>query len=110
MDAPEPSALDAAKARRVRVTAIACASFAVGMVGLAFAAVPLYDLFCKATGYGGTPKIYAGPSTSTADRVVTVRFDANVAPGIAWRFSPEATQVEAKLGETKTVFYRLTNT
>jgi cytochrome c oxidase assembly protein subunit 11 len=97
-------------ARRRRWTAVACVVTVAGMAGMAFAAVPLYRLFCQATGYGGTPVVGRGPSSSVADRVVAVRFDANVAPGLAWRFAPETPEIAARLGETKTVFYRITNT
>lgn len=92
-------------------TAIACAGLAVGMVGLAFASVPLYDAFCKATGYDGTPR--QGPALASAARTddsMVVHFDTNVAPGLPWKFAPEANTVEAKLGETKTVFFRVQNT
>jgi cytochrome c oxidase assembly protein subunit 11 len=97
--------------RSAKRTAIACAGLAVGMVGLAFASVPLYDAFCKATGYDGTPR--QGPALSAAatrtDDSMVVHFDTNVAPGLAWKFAPEASSVEAKLGETKTVFFRVQN-
>ncbi|MEL6063070.1 MULTISPECIES: cytochrome c oxidase assembly protein [unclassified Methylobacterium] len=93
-------------------TALACAGLAVGMVGLAFASVPLYDAFCKATGYDGTPR--QGPalaaSAARADDGMVVHFDTNVAPGLPWKFAPETNSVEAKLGETKTVFFRVQNT
>lgn len=93
-------------------TALACAGLAVGMVGLAFASVPLYNAFCKATGYDGTPR--QGPalaaSAARTDDSMVVHFDTNVAPGLPWKFAPEASSVEAKLGETKTVFFRVQNT
>ena len=93
-------------------TALACAGLAIGMIGLAFASVPLYDAFCKATGYDGTPR--QGPALAApaarADDSMVVHFDTNVAPGLAWKFAPEANRVEAKLGETKTVFFRVQNT
>ncbi|WP_267420859.1 cytochrome c oxidase assembly protein [Methylobacterium sp. GC_Met_2] len=93
-------------------TALACAGLAVGMVGLAFASVPLYDAFCKATGYDGTPR--QGPalaaSAARADDSMVVHFDTNVAPGLPWKFAAETNSVEAKLGETKTVFFRVQNT
>jgi cytochrome c oxidase assembly protein subunit 11 len=93
-------------------TALACAGLAAGMVGLAFASVPLYDAFCKATGYDGTPR--QGPALTVADaraddRMV-VHFDTNVAPGLPWKFVPEVRRIEAPLGETKTVFFRVKNT
>ncbi|MCJ2063912.1 cytochrome c oxidase assembly protein [Methylobacterium sp. J-088] len=93
-------------------TALACAGLAVGMVGLAFASVPLYDAFCKATGYDGTPR--QGPALAAtaarADDSMVVHFDTNVAPGLPWKFAAETNSVEAKLGETKTVFFRVQNT
>lgn len=95
-------------------TALVCAGVAMGMTGLSFAAVPLYDLFCKATGFGGTPKIAsqalgtAGAST-ILERTMSVRFDANVAPGLGWRFEPESPEIKLRIGETKTVFYKITN-
>ena len=98
--------------RTVRWTVIACAGVVAGMTGLAFASVPLYDLFCKATGYDGTPR--KGPAlTASADaaatKPVTVRFDTNVAPNLSWRFQPEAPSVVAVPGETKTVFFKVRN-
>ena len=93
-------------------TAFLCAGVAAGMVGLAYASVPLYDAFCKATGYDGTPR--QGPALSAAaaqaDDAMIVHFDTNVAPGLSWRFAPEVPQVKAKLGETTTVFFRVRNT
>lgn len=95
--------------KRARGTAYACAGLALGMVGLAYASVPLYDLFCRVTGYDGTPLVGSAPSGQTLGRPITVRFDANVAPGLRWRFLPETPEIEAKLGETKTVFYKVRN-
>jgi cytochrome c oxidase assembly protein subunit 11 len=80
------------------------------MTGLAFASVPLYDLFCRMTGFGGTPMVRAANDTRLSDRAITVRFDANVAPGLGWTFTPEVPTVTARLGETKTVSYKVTNT
>lgn len=97
-------------ARNVRLTALACGAFALGMVGVAFASVPLYDLFCKATGFDGTPIVGTGPSARLADDAVDVRFDVNVQPGLPWRFAPEVPRVKVRLGETQTVFFKVTNT
>jgi cytochrome c oxidase assembly protein subunit 11 len=94
---------------RTRRTAFLCAGFALGMVGLAYASVPLYDLFCRVTGYDGTPVVGTAGASRVLDRTITVRFDANVAAGLNWRFTPEAPQIEARLGETKTVFYKVRN-
>ena len=100
---PDPS-------RPMRRTALACAGLAAGMVGLAYASVPLYDLLCKVTGFDGTPIVRASNGSSVVDRTITVRFDANVAPGLPWRFAPETPEVKVKLGETTTVAYKVTNT
>ena len=92
-----------------RRTALLCAGFAAGMLGLAYASVPLYDLFCRVTGYDGTPLAGKAPASKVLDRTVAVRFDANVAPGLGWRFTPETPQIRVRLGETQTVFYKVRN-
>jgi cytochrome c oxidase assembly protein subunit 11 len=94
----------------MRRTVFACLGVVAGMGGLAYASVPLYDLFCKVTGFGGTPVVRAGNGSEVADRTIAVRFDANVSPGLKWRFAPETPEVKVKLGETTTVYYRVTNT
>jgi cytochrome c oxidase assembly protein subunit 11 len=104
-ETPSPIALD----RRIRRTALACAAVVGGMVGLAYASVPLYDLFCKVTGFDGTPMVRTASSGEVLDRTIAVRFDANVAPGLNWRFSPEAPEIKVKVGETTTVMYRVRN-
>jgi cytochrome c oxidase assembly protein subunit 11 len=76
----------------------------IGMVGLAYASVPLYSLFCRATGYGGTTQRAEANLTGVLDREVVVRFDANVV-GLPWVFRPEQPQVHVKLGETATVSF-----
>jgi cytochrome c oxidase assembly protein subunit 11 len=91
-------------------TAFACVGIAVGMVGLAYASVPLYDLFCKVTGFGGTPIVRDANGSQVTDRTIAVRFDSNVAPGLPWRFAPEQPEVKVRLGETTTVTYKVTNT
>ncbi len=100
---------DPVLARRLRRTAATCAAVVLGMVALAYAAVPLYDLFCRVTGFNGTPVAGSGPTGQALDRTVKVRFDANVAPGLNWRFTPEIAEIDARLGETQTVFYRVRN-
>jgi cytochrome c oxidase assembly protein subunit 11 len=80
------------------------------MGGLAYASVPLYDLFCKVTGFAGTPVVREGNAANVMDRTISVRFDANVSPGLKWAFSPETPEVKVKLGETTTVLYKVTNT
>jgi cytochrome c oxidase assembly protein subunit 11 len=95
--------------RDARVGAI-CGAVAVGMVGLAYAAVPLYTLFCQVTGFGGTTQRAKAPSAVVLDRTITVRFDANVAPGLGWRFEPVQRTVDVRIGENALIFYRATNT
>jgi cytochrome c oxidase assembly protein subunit 11 len=104
-----PSPHDPALTQRLRRTAVTCIGIVAGMVGLAYAAVPLYDLFCRVTGFDGTPVVGAGPAGRVLERTVKVRFDANVAPGLNWRFAPEIAEIEAKVGETQTVFYKVRN-
>lgn len=89
--------------------ALACVAVVGLMIGASFAAVPLYRLFCQTTGFGGTPLVGQEANAHVVDRAIDVRFDANVAPGVTWKFEPEQPQVSVKLGETKTVFYKITN-
>ena len=81
------------------------------MVGLAFASVPLYRLFCQVTGYGGTTQVAeAAPQTASSSLApVSVRFDANVNPKLPWRFEPVTAPVSLVPGEEITVLYRATN-
>ncbi|MBC7637403.1 MAG: cytochrome c oxidase assembly protein [Acetobacteraceae bacterium] len=81
----------------------------VGMVGLSFAAVPLYRAFCAATGYGGTPQIGPGSSPGVTEALITVRFDANTAPSLPWYFAPAQAQTTLRLGEEQVAFYTARN-
>ena len=94
---------------RDAVVAASCGAFVAMMVGMSYAAVPLYDWFCRTTGFNGTTQVSkAGPAT-VLDRKVTVRFDANVGAGLPWKFVPERNQIEARLGDVITVDYIVTN-
>lgn len=79
------------------------------MVGLAYASVPLYELFCRVTGFGGTTQVAAAAPGRVLARTITVRFDANRDGNLPWRFEPLQREVTAQLGEEKLVFYRATN-
>jgi cytochrome c oxidase assembly protein subunit 11 len=79
------------------------------MLGLTAEAVPLYRMFCAATGYGGTPQIGPARSSSVVDRTVTVRFNADTNPGLPWEFRPEQPSVTLKLGEEQVAFYSARN-
>ncbi|WP_420103075.1 cytochrome c oxidase assembly protein [Bosea sp. (in: a-proteobacteria)] len=103
-----------ARPKNMGRTALVCVGVVFGMLGASFAAVPLYDLFCKATGFGGTPRIGTAQIGTAAtgtvlDRTMSVRFDANVAPGLGWKFEPESPEIQAQVGITQTVFYKVTN-
>ena len=84
-----------------------------GMLGLSYAAVPLYQAFCKATGFAGTPLVAKegaqGVDRPVIARTVEVRFDTNTDANLPWRFEPEQRSVKVHLGEEKLVFFRATN-
>ena len=92
-----------------RRAAMALSVVVAAMVGLAFASVPLYQLFCQVTGYGGTPKVKVAAGDSVSTREIEVRFDANVNRDMPWRFKPAQGHVTVKLGEPKLAFYRARN-
>jgi len=79
------------------------------MIGMAFAAVPLYNLYCKVTGFGGTPQIVEAATKSVGERVMTVRFNSDVSPDMPWAFEPLQREVQVRVGEEKMIFYRATN-
>jgi cytochrome c oxidase assembly protein subunit 11 len=79
-----------------------------GMTSLAFASVPLYRMFCAATGYGGTPQI-GGVSPGMVAKTVTVRFNADTNPGLPWKFGPVQKSVSVALGEEKLAIYTARN-
>lgn len=95
--------------KRNQRTLVSLAMLATGMICLAYAAVPLYQMFCQVTGFGGASKRVEAASTATSDRIVTVRFDANTDPALPWKFEPVQRSVEAKLGENMLIFYRAKN-
>jgi cytochrome c oxidase assembly protein subunit 11 len=100
---------NAPKSRKDALIAGACGAFVAGMVGAAYAAVPVYNWFCRTTGFGGTPQVATAAPTHVVDRKLQIRFDANVAGGLPWRFEPEQNSVDVKVGEVVTVNYRVVN-
>jgi cytochrome c oxidase assembly protein subunit 11 len=100
---------DLSRSRLIRLTLFACVAGVGLMVGAAYAAVPLYKLFCKVTGYGGTTQVATAPSSEVTDRTVKIRLDANVSNGLSWNFRPEKAVVPVKIGETATIFYHIEN-
>ncbi len=103
------SANRTAASRRDLAVAALCGVMVAGMVGMSYAAVPLYDWFCRTTGFGGTTQVATAAPDKTMDRFITVRFDANVGPGLPWRFEPERRSIDVRLGEVVTVNYTVTN-
>ncbi|MGJ4958169.1 cytochrome c oxidase assembly protein [Bradyrhizobium sp. HKCCYLRH2015] len=87
-----------------------CGAVAVLMVGAAYAAVPFYNWFCRATGFNGTTQVAtSAPSAAPLARRISVRFDSNVAGGLPWKFEPEKTEIDVAIGEVVTVYYKVTN-
>ena len=106
------SAMDSTRAealkRRNRRMGIGIAAVAAGMVGVSFAAVPLYDLFCRVTGYNGTvQRGLAAPGAT--DRTITVRFAAQTDRNLPWRFQAEQAAMSVRLGEEGLAFYSASN-
>jgi cytochrome c oxidase assembly protein subunit 11 len=91
--------------RRHRTVALACAAFAAAMVGAAYASVPLYNWFCRTTGFGGIPLVAKVAPAAPIARKITVRFDGNVAGGLPWAFAPEKNEIEIAVGETVLFHY-----
>lgn len=89
---------------------MAALGLAVTMLGAAYAAVPLYEMFCRVTGFGGTTQRATVAPSEVLDQTMTVRFDATVNSGLAWSVSPVERTVDVRLGETRVVNYRATNT
>jgi cytochrome c oxidase assembly protein subunit 11 len=79
------------------------------MVGAAYAAVPFYNWFCRATGFQGTTQVASSAPGNVLERKITIRFDANVAGNLPWRFAPDQTSIEARIGEVVTVGYSVVN-
>jgi cytochrome c oxidase assembly protein subunit 11 len=94
---------------RDAAVAFACGGFVAVMVGVSFAAVPLYSWFCRTTGFGGTTQVAKTAPEQVSGRVITVRFDSNVAPGLPWSFEPERRTIDVRLGEVVTVYYAVRN-
>lgn len=95
---PQPDRDRKANYANLRVVAV-CLVLLAAMGGAAAASVPLYRIFCQVTGYGGTTRVATATGHNAIDRKVTVRFDANVAPGLRWKFFPLKRSVTVKLGE-----------
>jgi cytochrome c oxidase assembly protein subunit 11 len=95
--------------RRMAVTAAIVSATVAGMTCLAFAAAPLYDAFCRITGYGGTTQTAESAPAQALDRRIEVRFDSNVAPGLPVEFAPSQRTETLRIGATGLAFYRVRN-
>jgi len=95
--------------RRNAATGLVLAGVALGMVGMAFAAVPLYSLFCQVTGYGGTSQVAVAAPGAVEGRMITVQFDASIASGMPWKFKPVQREITVRIGEEHLAFYSAHN-
>lgn len=93
--------------RNARV-ALICLAFAFGMVGAAYAAVPLYRIFCQVTGFDGTVRRAEAAPTKAIDRTITVRFDTNVR-GVPFDFDPQVRTQDIQIGKPALAFFKVTN-
>jgi cytochrome c oxidase assembly protein subunit 11 len=91
-----------------RVAALA-GGLAIAMVGLAYASVPLYRMFCQATGFGGTTQVAAAPTTAPTTQDISVRFDSNVSADMGWTFLPKQNTLTVKIGEPAMAYFTATN-
>jgi cytochrome c oxidase assembly protein subunit 11 len=87
-----------------------CFGVAFAMLGLSYASVPLYRIFCQVTGFAGTPRTYSEASIEVASGSIEVRFDANVGQGLPWEFKPRDGKTTVRLGENAQIFYVARNT
>nr|HEV8008799.1 cytochrome c oxidase assembly protein [Bradyrhizobium sp.] len=95
---------------RDAMVAAICGFVVVLMIGASYAAVPFYNWFCRTTGFNGTTQVAtAAPTAAPLARRIAVRFDSNVAGGLPWKFEPEQTEIEIRIGEVATVYYTVTN-
>jgi cytochrome c oxidase assembly protein subunit 11 len=92
-----------------RKLVVSLAGVAIGMLMLAYASVPLYRLFCQVTGFGGTTQVAVSAPITIADRVFTVRFNADTDPNLPWQFTPFEKEVRVHVGENRLIAYRAKN-
>jgi cytochrome c oxidase assembly protein subunit 11 len=95
--------------RRHSILALSLVGLVAGMVGLSFASVPLYRVFCQVTGYGGTPQRAEKAPGEVLDRTITIRFDGNVDHSLPWTFAPVQQTMDVKIGETALAFFKASN-
>jgi cytochrome c oxidase assembly protein subunit 11 len=101
--------LKPAASRRSTATALSLVLVAAGMGGLAYASVPLYQLFCQVTGYGGTTQTAAAAPAEIGERVIKVRFNADTGRDMPWRFHPAQREIAVRVGEPALAYYEASN-
>lgn len=106
---PDPTHDRPQDGRRNTRLALALAGVVFGMVGLSFAAVPLYDLFCRVTGYGGTTQVAEAAPEAASEREVRIRFNADTNQRLPWSFRPEVRETTLRIGESGLIFYHAKN-
>lgn len=106
LERPDPAVL----ARKNKRLAFASFGFVAFMLGVSFAAVPLYDLFCRVTGFGGTPMIGQAAPAAPGEATITVRFNANTQPNLPWQFAAQSRAMTLRVGEEGLAFYTARNT
>lgn len=102
--------MTSARDRRNLQTAALSAGVAAAMVGLAYASVPLYSLFCQVTGFGGTTQRADAAPAKSIDRLMKIRFDSNMAGSLGWDFKPSQIEMVVKVGEEYLAHYHARNT
>jgi len=107
VEVSQPGLSDPERKRNAKV-AVVCAVCFFGMIGAAYAAVPIYRAFCQITGFDGTPRRADAGSDTVLGKTLTIRFDANVRD-LPWSFTAEQTSQTVKIGETKLAFFKVRN-
>jgi cytochrome c oxidase assembly protein subunit 11 len=95
--------------RRNIIAASVLGGVIVGMVGMSFAAIPLYRMFCAATGYAGTPSIGPAAAPGSSGQAIRVRFNADTNSGLPWTFAPDQTEISLNLGDEQVAFFHAAN-
>lgn len=96
---------------RDRTVALTCVGVVAAMLGMSYAAVPLYQIFCQVTGYAGTTQVAVKPSDNVVDKLLTMRFDANVSSKLGgWDFKAKQSKFDVRYGENALAYYTATNT
>ena len=110
-EARDPRVAQQALAKKNARTLVITLACVFGMIGVSFAAVPLYDLFCRVTGFGGTTQVSETELDDSAatGRMITVRFNADTDPRLPWKFEAEQTEVEIEIGRSAMAYYTIEN-